>query len=39
MEDLKEIADELQDVSVIEQRPSFEGRTLLMVLAPDTGKK
>ena len=39
MEDLKEIADELQDISVIEQRPSFEGRTLLMVLAPDTGKK
>ena len=39
MEDLKEIADALQDVSVIEQRPSFEGRTLLMVLAPDTGKK
>jgi len=39
MEDLKEIADELQDVSMIEQRPSFEGRTLLMVLAPDTGKK
>ena len=39
MEDLKEIADELQDVSMIEQRPSFEGRTLLMVLAPDTSKK
>ena len=39
MEDLKEIADELQDVSMIEQAPEFEGRTLLMVLAPDTGKK
>lgn len=39
MEDLKEIAEELQDVSVIEQAPSFEGRTLLMVLAPNTGKK
>lgn len=39
MEDLKEIADELQDVSMIEQAPAFEGRTLLMVLAPDTGKK
>jgi translation initiation factor IF-3 len=39
MEDLKEIADELQDVSMIEQAPAFEGRTLLMILAPDTGKK
>lgn len=39
MEDLKEIAEELSDVSVIEQAPSFEGRTLLMVLAPNTGKK
>lgn len=39
MEDLKEIAEELNDVAVIEQAPSFEGRTLLMVLAPNTGKK
>lgn len=39
MEDLKEIADELQDISMVEQAPEFEGRTLLMVLAPDTGKK
>lgn len=39
MEDLKEIAEELQDIAVIEQAPSFEGRTLLMVLAPNTGKK
>jgi translation initiation factor IF-3 len=39
LEDLKEIADELQDISMIEQQPAFEGRTLLMVLAPDTGKK
>ncbi len=39
MEDLKEIATELEDVGVVEQAPSFEGRTLLMVLAPDTGKK
>lgn len=39
MEDLKEIAEELQDVAVVEQEPSFEGRTLLMVLAPNTGKK
>ena len=34
-EDLTEIAEELSDVSVIEHAPSFEGRTLLMVLAPD----
>lgn len=39
MEDLKEIAEELSDVGVVEQAPSFEGRTLLMVLAPNTGKK
>jgi translation initiation factor IF-3 len=39
MEDLREIAEELSDVGVIEQAPSFEGRTLLMVLAPNTGKK
>ena len=39
MEDLKEIADELQDIGVVEQSPSFEGRTLLMVLAPNTEKK
>jgi translation initiation factor IF-3 len=36
LNDLKEIAEELQDISVIEQAPSFEGRTLLMVLAPST---
>lgn len=34
LEDLKEIAEELQDISIIEQAPAFEGRTLLMVLAP-----
>lgn len=38
-EDLKEIADALADVGIVEQAPSFEGRTLLMVLAPNTGKK
>lgn len=36
LEDLKEIAEELQDVSMIEQAPAFEGRTLLMVLAPQS---
>ena len=39
VKDLNEIAEELKDVSVVEQRPSFEGRTMLMVLAPNTGKK
>jgi translation initiation factor IF-3 len=39
LEDLKEIAEELEDVAVIEQAPSFEGRTLLMVLAPANPKK
>ena len=35
LQDLKEIAAELQDISIIEQAPEFEGRTLLMVLAPN----
>ena len=39
VQDLNEIAEELSDVSVVEQKPSFEGRTMLMVLAPSTGKK
>jgi translation initiation factor IF-3 len=37
LQDLKEIAAELQDISVIEVAPEFEGRTLLMVLAPNDG--
>ena len=39
LEDLKEIAEELQDISEIEHQPAFEGRTLLMVLAPMNPKK
>lgn len=39
VQDLNEIAEELSDVSVVEQKPSFEGRTMLMVLAPNSGKK
>lgn len=39
MEDLNEIAKELSDVGVIEQKPQFEGRTMLMVLAPEKLKK
>lgn len=34
LEDLKEIAEELDDIAVIEHAPSREGRTMLMVLAP-----
>jgi translation initiation factor IF-3 len=32
-------AEELTDVSTIEQNPRFEGRTMLMILAPGTGSK
>jgi translation initiation factor IF-3 len=34
LDDLKSIASELEDIAVIEQSPAFEGRTMLMVLAP-----
>ena len=34
LEDLKEIAKDLQDVSVIEKAPSMEGRSMNMLLAP-----
>ena len=34
LEDLREIAEELEDVAIVEQVPSREGRTMLMVLAP-----
>jgi translation initiation factor IF-3 len=34
LEDLREIAEELNDIAVIEHAPSREGRTMLMVLAP-----
>ncbi len=40
LEDLKEIAEELSDISTIEQAPNIEGRTMGMVLAPSKpGKK
>ncbi len=32
-------AGELADVGTIEQNPSFEGRTMLMIMAPSTGRK
>ena len=38
LEDLREIAEELGDVSTIEHAPSREGRTMLMVLAPSKQK-
>jgi translation initiation factor IF-3 len=34
LEDLKEIAQELSDVSTVEQAPQMEGRTMLIILAP-----
>lgn len=39
LEDLKEIAQELSDISVVEQPPQMEGRTMLVVLAPGKPKK
>jgi translation initiation factor IF-3 len=37
--DLKEIAEDLSDLAVVEQAPMLEGRTMLMVLAPSKVKK
>ncbi len=41
LEDLREIAEDLKDVSKIETAPSMEGRSMTLVLAPDKsgGKK
>ena len=39
LEDLKEIATSLSDISVIEQPPMMEGRTMLVVLGPSKAKK
>jgi translation initiation factor IF-3 len=39
LEDLKEIAQALSDVSVIEQPPMMEGRTMLVVLGPAKSAK
>jgi translation initiation factor IF-3 len=36
--DLKQIAEELADIGVIEQAPMMEGRTMLMVIAPGKPK-
>jgi translation initiation factor IF-3 len=34
LQDLKEVAEDLADVAIVEQAPLMEGRTMLMVLAP-----
>jgi translation initiation factor IF-3 len=39
LEDLKEIALTLSDVSAVEQAPSMEGRTMTVLLAPAKGSK
>ena len=39
LQDLKEIAEELDDVSTVEVQPSMDMRTMLMVLAPASNKK
>lgn len=36
---LDRVAQELDDISMIEQYPGFEGRTMLMILAPQKGKR
>lgn len=38
LEDLKEIAQELSDISTVEQPPQMEGRTMLVILAPGKPK-
>ncbi len=38
LEDLRDIAADLADVSIIEQTPAMEGRTMLMTLAPGKPK-
>ena len=38
-QELASVADELSDISVVEQKPDMEGRTMLMVLAPAPKKK
>jgi len=37
--DLKKVAEELADLSIIEQAPVMEGRSVVMVLAPSKTKK
>ena len=39
LNDLKKVAENLADISVIEQAPIMEGRSVVMVLAPSKAKK
>lgn len=39
MRQFDHFSEELADVATIEQRPRFEGRTMLMILAPGTSGK
>lgn len=39
LSDLKEVAEALADVAIVEQVPALEGRTMLMVLAPGKAPK
>ena len=34
---LNNLAEELEDVSTVESRPTMEGRRMIMILAPDKG--
>ena len=38
LEDLKEIAEELEDIATIEQAPAMEGRVMSMLLSPNPKK-
>ena len=37
LEDLREIAEELADIGMIEQKPNLEGRNMTMLIAPTKG--
>ena len=39
LQQLKEVADALADIADVEQKPNLDGRTMLMVLAPNQHKK
>ena len=39
LNDLKAIAEDLADVAIVEQMPSLEGQSMLMILAPSKPKK
>jgi translation initiation factor IF-3 len=39
LEDLREVAEELSDVGTVEMAPNLEGRTMIMILAPEKAAK